>query len=288
MVNGGYLLEPYIVSEILDADGNTVMKAEPTVTRQTISKETSDIMRELIKSVVTDGTAKNASVAGFSIGGKTGTSEKIDIFDENGQRVQDKIVSFVGIAPMEDPEYIVLAALDTPSRETGIYISGGVMAAPTVGAVMADILPYLGVEKQYSPEEPAGQEMTVPDCSGLTQHDAARKLKETGLLSKTVGTGATVTDQIPSPGQRIPGGSEVLLYLAEAAQERICTVPDFTGMHRQQAAQAAGEQGLYLLITGNTDISPKVTVTHQDVPKQTQVPVGTTITLEFTDTTARD
>ena len=145
VVNGGYLLEPYIVSEIVDADGSTVLRAEPTVTRRTISKETSDTMRELIKSVVTDGTAKNASVAGFSIGGKTGTSEKIDVFDENGQRVQDKIVSFVGIAPMEDPEYIVLAALDTPSRETGIYISGGVMAAPTVGAVMADILPYLGL-----------------------------------------------------------------------------------------------------------------------------------------------
>ena len=101
VVNGGQLLEPYIVSEILDAQGNTIMKAEPTVTRQTISKETSDTMRELIRSVVTEGTAKNASVAGFSIGGKTGTSEKIDVFDENGQRVQDKIVSFVGIAPME-------------------------------------------------------------------------------------------------------------------------------------------------------------------------------------------
>jgi len=139
VVNGGNLLEPYIVSEIVDADGNTVMKAEPTVVRQTISKETSDTMRTLIESVVTEGTAKNAQVAGFSIGGKTGTSEKIDVFDENGQRVQDKIVSFVGIAPMNDPEYIVLVALDTPSRETGIYISGGVMAAPTVGAVMADI-----------------------------------------------------------------------------------------------------------------------------------------------------
>ena len=112
VVNGGNLLEPYIVSEIIDADGNTVMQAEPTVVRQTISKETSDTMRTLIESVVAEGTAKNAKVAGFSIGGKTGTSEKIDVFDENGQRVLDKIVSFVGIAPMNDPEYIVLVALD--------------------------------------------------------------------------------------------------------------------------------------------------------------------------------
>ena len=288
VVNGGYLLEPYLVSEIVDADGNTVMKAEPTVTRRTISKETSDTMRELIRSVVTEGTAKNASVAGFSIGGKTGTSEKIDVFDENGQRVQDKIVSFVGIAPMEDPEYIVLAALDTPSRETGIYISGGVMAAPTVGAVMADILPYLGVEQHFAPEELAGQEMEVPTCSGLTAEAAARKLKETGLRGKTVGTGETVTGQIPAPGQRIPGGSEVLLYLEAETEERTCRIPDFSGMHRQQAAEAAGELGLYLLVTGNGEISPNVTVTAQSIPYHTEVPVGTTITLEFTDTTARD
>lgn len=288
VVNGGYLLEPYLVSEIVDADGNTVMKAEPTVTRQTISKETSDTMRELIRSVVTEGTAKNASVAGFSIGGKTGTSEKIDVFDENGQRVQDKIVSFVGIAPMEDPEYIVLAALDTPSRETGIYISGGVMAAPTVGAVMADILPYLGVRRSYGPEDLAGQEMEVADCNGLTAGDAARKLKESGFQSKFQGTGAVVTGQIPSPGQRIPGGSEVLLYLGEEPGQRMVQVPDFSGMHRQQAAEAAGKLGLYLLAAGNGEISPKVTVTSQSIPKDTEVSVGTTVTLEFTDTTARD
>ena len=288
VVNGGYLLEPYIVSEIVDADGSTVLRAEPTVTRRTISKETSDTMRELIKSVVTDGTAKNASVAGFSIGGKTGTSEKIDVFDENGQRVQDKIVSFVGIAPMEDPEYIVLAALDTPSRETGIYISGGVMAAPTVGAVMADILPYLGVSRSYSPDDPAAREMDVEDFSGLTAADAERKLKESGLVPEFVGNGETVTSQIPAPGQRIPGGSEVLLYLGEKPEQRFAAVPDFTGMNRQQAAAAAGELGLYLLVTGNQEISPKVTVTAQDIPMQTQVPAGTTITLTFTHTTIRD
>ena len=288
VVNGGYLLEPYLVSEIVDAEGNTVMRAEPTVTRQTISKETSDTMRELIRSVVTEGTAKNASVAGFSIGGKTGTSEKIDVFDENGQRVQDKIVSFVGIAPMEDPEYIVLAALDTPSRETGIYISGGVMAAPTVGAVMADILPYLGVEKRFSPEDPAGAETEVEDVCGLTAEDAARKLKASGLTVRNLGTGETVTGQIPAPGEKIPAGSQVLLYLGDEPEERMVSVPDFTGMHRQQAAEAAGEQGLYLLVTGNGEISPKVTVTAQSIPKDTQVPPGTTITLEFTDTTARD
>ena len=147
VVNGGVLMEPYIVSEVIDRDGNTVLKQEPVAVRQVISQETSKTMCTLLQSVVEEGTAKNAAVAGFSIGGKTGTSEKIDVLDENGKPTLDKIVSFVGVAPMDDPQYIILVALDTPSRKTGLYISGGMMAAPTVGQVFADILPYLGVEK---------------------------------------------------------------------------------------------------------------------------------------------
>ncbi len=288
VVNGGNLLEPYLVSEIVDAEGNTILKAEPTVVRQTISKETSDTMRTLIESVVTEGTAKNASVAGYAIGGKTGTSEKIDVFDENGQRVQDKIVSFVGIAPMDDPEYIVLVALDTPSRSTGIYISGGVMAAPTVGAVMADILPYLGVKRNFSETDPAGQEILMEDFTDLTAADAEGKLKRIGLSVNFSGTGETVTGQIPAAGQTVPGGSEVLLYLGEQAAEETVKVPDFAGMHRQQARDAAGALGLYILVTGNDSLSPSVTVTAQNYEKDIEVPVGTTITLTFTDTHARD
>ena len=288
VVNGGYLLEPYIVSEILDADGNTVLEAQPTVTRQTIKKETSDTMRALIKSVVTDGTAKNASVAGFSIGGKTGTSEKIDVFDENGQRVQDKIVSFVGIAPMEDPQYIVLVALDTPSRETGIYISGGVMAAPTVGAVMGDILPYLGVEQTWEESDPAGRKICLENLHGLTAADAERKLKEVGLTALFSGSGETVTGQLPSAGYLIPGGSQVLVYLGQPPETETVTVPDFSGMNRSQAAEVAGKLGLYILVTGNTALQPSVTVTAQNVSSGAQIPAGTTITLEFTDTGARD
>ena len=288
VVNGGYLLEPYIVSEIIDADGNTVMQAEPTVVRQTISQETSDTMRTLIESVVTEGTAKNARVAGFSIGGKTGTSEKIDVFDENGQRVLDKIVSFVGIAPMDDPEYIVLVALDTPSRQTGIYISGGVMAAPTVGAVMADILPYLGVERHFSEEEEQGKEIVLEKYIDLTGKDAESKLKRIGLSAQFVGNGEMVTAQIPEPGQTVPGGSQVLLYLGQSPERETVEVPDFAGMNRQQASDAAGKLGLYILVTGNDEISMQVTATAQSVPKGTKVPAGTTITLEFTDTAARD
>ena len=288
VVNGGYLMEPYLVSEITDSEGNIVLKQEPTVVRQTISAETSKTMCSLIKSVVTEGTAKNASVSGFSIGGKTGTSEKIDVFDANGQRVQDKIVSFVGIAPMENPQYIVLVALDTPSRSTGIYISGGVMAAPTVGAVMADILPYLGVERSYSPEDAAGQVVVLEDMTDMTEKQAQQLLKAAGLTFRREGTGETVTGQLPAPGQSVPGDSQVLLYFGTELEQRLVQVPDFTGMNRQQASDAAGSVGLYILVAGNTDISPQVVATAQSISANTQVPLGTTIKLEFIDTKAAD
>ena len=288
VVNGGNLMEPYIVSEIFDAQGNPVMKAEPTLVRQTISPETSATMRELIQSVVTEGTAKNAQVAGFSIGGKTGTSEKIDVLDENGQPTLDKIVSFVGIAPMEDPEYIVLVALDTPSRSTGIYISGGVMAAPTVGAVMADILPYLGVEKRFSEKDPASKTVVLEDLTGFSQKDAEKYLKSGSLSAIMIGQGDTVTGQIPGPGESVPGGSQVLLYLGEMPEQTWVKVPDFSGMNRAQANDTAGKLGLRILVSGNSEISPNITVTAQDVPPGTEIPLGSTVTLQFTDTKSRD
>ena len=281
VVNGGNLMEPYIVSEVLDAQGNVVLQQEPTVIRRVIKEETSRTMCELLKSVVDVGTAKNASVAGFSIGGKTGTSEKIDILDENGQPTLDKIVSFVGIAPMDNPEY-------TPSRATGTYISGGVMAAPTVGAVMADILPYLGVEQTFSEEDAAGKTVVLDDYTGLSAEEMKKQLKKLSLTAKFVGTGDTVTGQIPQGGQSVPGNSEILIYLGGSAPTETVEVPDFTGMNRQQASAAAGELGLYVLVAGNQEVSTTVTVTAQDIAPKTQVPVGSTVRLTFADTKAPD
>ena len=285
VVNGGTLMEPYLVSEVVDAKGNTVLKQEPTAVRQVIRKETSETMCRLLESVVVEGTAKNASVSGYSIGGKTGTSEKIDVFDENGQRVLDKIVSFVGIAPMDDPQYIVLAALDTPSRETGIYISGGVMAAPTVGAVMERILPYLEVERTASAEADA-LPVLLADYSGMTAEEAKAALEEKGLTCRMVGTAPVVTGQIPAAGQSVPGGSEVLLYFGPPVPEETVTVPDFFGMNRKEAADTAADLGLYILVSGNTNREPTVTVAEQSVPPETPVRRGSTITLKFIDTKA--
>ena len=180
IVNGGYVLEPYIVSEVVDADGNTVEKNEKTVLRQVISQQTSETMRTLMEQVVTEGTASAARTPGYRVGGKTGTSEKLDEYDENGQQVKDKIVSFVGVAPIDDPKYVVLVALDTPAYSEnsekytvhGMYISGGLMAAPTVRDIFLDILPYLGVEPDYGSEDIRGVNFTVPDVIGMDETEA--------------------------------------------------------------------------------------------------------------------
>ena len=280
VVNGGRLLEPYIVSEVIDAQGNTLLRQEPTVVGNPISEETSRIMCGLIESVVTEGTAKNAAVAGYRVGGKTGTSEKIDIFDENGQRVQDKIVSFVGLAPMDDPQYIILVALDTPDTATGIYISGGVMAAPTVGAVLADILPYLEVARAQEPVI-----VTVPDVSGMEAEAARKALQELGLTAVPQGAGGVVTAQLPGADTALEQGSQVLLYLGGSVPQSV-TIPDFTGMTPSQAAEAAAEAGVTLRTAGNTEAPARVQ--HQDIPPDTRAEPGRTITITFTDPLAHD
>ena len=280
VVNGGRLLEPYIVSEIIDGEGNTLLKQEPTVLRKVISEETSQAMCAMIESVVTEGTAKNAAVSGYRVGGKTGTSEKIDIFDENGQRVRDKIVSFVGLAPMDDPRYIILVGLDTPDTSTGIYISGGVMAAPTVGAVLADILPYLEVKRAQEPVI-----VTVPDVSGLERLEAEKHLSEAGLSVLLRGDGPAVTAQLPGADTALEQGSQVLLYLGEAVPETV-TVPDFTGMTGMEAQRAAAEAGVTLRPAGNPDENARVQ--HQDLPPGTAAEPGRTITVTFTDPSAHD
>lgn len=289
IVNGGYVLEPYVVSEILDDKGNVVQKHERHVLRQAISEQTSRTMCELMESVVTEGTASNASMVGYSIGGKTGTSEKIDVYDENGRQVDDKIVSFVGVAPIDDPQYIVLVALDTPSQQTGYYISGGVMAAPVVRDVFTDILPYLNVTPHYEEEDMRFVNMSMPNVVALSPEEAEKSLQAEHLEVRFIGEGQTVTDQIPSPGAEVPGNATVLVYLGEEKPTDLVTVPNLIGLTQYEAdITITNVGGLYLQIRGSTNQAGYVTVSAQSIPAGTEVERGTTITVELTDASAQD
>ena len=296
VVNGGYVLEPYVVSEVLDENGSTVQSHEKTVLRQVISQQTSETMRDLMEKVVTEGTASAAKTPGYRVGGKTGTSEKLDTYDENGQQVKDKIVSFVGVAPIDDPKYVVLVALDTPEySETsekytlhGMYISGGLMAAPTVRDIFLDILPYLGVEPDYSSEDIRGVNFTVPDVIGLSESEAAALLAEKTITYRVVGSGAAVTDQLPLAGSQVPGNSEIILYLGAEKQATKVEVPDFIGCSVADVNYLATNAGLYVQAKGTDRTDVYVLAAYQDIEPGTEVDRGTTITVEFSSTGASD
>ena len=296
IVNGGYVLEPYIVSEVVDADGNTVQKNEKTVLRQVISQQTSETMRTLMEQVVTEGTASAARTPGYRVGGKTGTSEKLDEYDENGQQVKDKIVSFVGVAPIDDPKYVVLVALDTPAYSEnsekytvhGMYISGGLMAAPTVRDIFLDILPYLGVEPDYGSEDIRGVNFTVPDVIGMDETEAGELLAEKTITYRVVGTGSVVTDQLPAAGSQVPGNSQIILYMGAEKQATRVEVPDFIGCSVADVNYLASNAGLYVQAKGTDRTDVYVLAAYQDIEPGTEVDRGTTITVEFSSTGASD
>ena len=280
-VNGGYLHTPYLVERITDSDGNVTYRHDSTPVRQVISEQTSATVRECLEYVVASGTGKNGQVAGYRIGGKTGTADK-------GQ-TGDVVVSFLCFAPADDPQVIMLVAMDTPSRATGTYVSGGNMVAPTASTVMAEILPYLGIEPSYSAEELLGMDTTVPNVIGSTVEQAKEKLKERALSYKIVGDGDTITDQTPAGGAIIPGKSTVILYASAAKPTDKCVVPHLLGKTPSEANTAATAAGLLIRFSGTTGSeSSAIRVLSQSIDEGTEVDAGTVITVQLGDTSVTD
>ena len=280
-VNGGYLHTPYLVERIADSDGNVTYRHDDTPVRQVISEQTSATVRECLEYVVASGTGKNGQVAGYRIGGKTGTADK-------GQ-TGDVVVSFLCFAPADDPQVIMLITMDTPSRATGTYVSGGNMVAPTASTVMAEILPYLGVEPSYSAEELLGMDTTVRAAGKLLSPEAKAKLKDRALSYKIVGDGETITDQTPAGGAIIPGKSSVILYVGEEKSTDKCVVPHLIGKTPSEANTTATAAGLLIRFSGTTGSeSSSVRVLSQSIDEGTEVEAGTVITVQLGDTSVTD
>ena len=268
-VNGGYLHTPYLVERITDSDGNVTYRHDDTPVRQVISEQTSATVRECLEYVVASGT------------GKTGTADK-------GQ-TGDVVVSFLCFAPADDPQVIMLITMDTPSRATGTYVSGGNMVAPTASTVMAEILPYLGVEPSYSAEELLGMDTTVPNVIGMSVEEAKAKLKDRALSYKIVGDGETITDQTPAGGAIIPGKSSVILYVGEEKSTDKCVVPHLIGKTPSEANTTATAAGLLIRFSGTTGSeSSSVRVLSQSIDEGTEVEAGTVITVQLGDTSVTD
>ena len=280
-VNGGYLYTPHFAKQITDSDGNVVWQHDDTPVRQVISEETSATVRECLEYVVASGTGKNGQVAGYRIGGKTGTADK-------GQ-TGDVVVSFLCFAPADDPQIMMLITMDTPSRSTGTYVSGGNMVAPTASHIMEEILPYLGIEPSYSAEELMGVDTTVPNVIGMSVQEAKDRMKERGFACKVEGDGESITDQTPVGGAIIPGKSTVVLYAGAEKPDKMCTVPSLVGRTASEANTAATNAGLLIRFTGTTSSeSNTVLVFSQELEAGTEVSAGTVITVRLGDTTVRD
>lgn len=276
VANGGTLLKPYVVSEVKDADGKTISKTEPTASRQVISKETSETVLKMMKSVVDNGTGKNGYVAGYSVGGKTGTSTKLG---ESAEGEKDKyIISFAAVAPVDDPQIAMIILCDEPNQDLG----GGAICAPIAAAVTEEAMKQLGIEPIYTDDEAEHLSVSVPSVSGKDIESANASLRNAGFSVEIVGNGSTVIKQNPSSGEA-PRGGVVVLY-TETNEEDTVTVPDFSGLTVSEVNKRAAEYNLNIIISGNDSRSSKVVAYKQSEAAGNEVGIGTVIKVTFKST----
>jgi stage V sporulation protein D (sporulation-specific penicillin-binding protein) len=272
IANGGKLMKPYIVSEIKDTEGNTISKTQPTVVRQVISEETSKTVCTMMRSVVDNGTGKNGYVAGYNVGGKTGTSTKLGESKE-GER-NKYIVSFAAIAPSDDPQIALLIICDEPSVDLG----GGAICAPIAAIVIKEAMSELGVEPKYSDDELKDLSIKTPNVIGKSVSDAQSTLSNAGLKYKVIGSGKTVLKQSPTNNDTIPSGGKVVLY-TESKDKQTTKVPDFTGLTVTEANRLASDMNLNMEIAGNDSNSALVVAFKQSEAVGTEVEIGSVITV---------
>ena len=236
---------------------------------------------ECLEYVVSDGGGRNGQVTGYRIGGKTGTADKTG--------TKDVVVSFMCFAPADDPQYIMLLTMDTPSRTTGTAVFGGTMVAPVASQIMSEILPLLGVEPDYTAEELVGADTTVPNVVGQTREAAEDRLADLGFTFRTVGDGDTVTDQTPAGGAIVPNNASIILYLGAEKPDKPCTVPNVVGKSASEANKAITNAGLIMKVTGTTTASSgNVYAITQSLPAGTEVAAGTVVTVQFGDNSVLD
>lgn len=277
IANGGKLLQPYLVSSIADANGKTVKKTQTKEIRQVISADTSEKVRKMMKSVVDNGTGKNGYVAGYSVGGKTGTSTKLGE-SKNGEG--DKyIVSFGAIAPSDDPEIAMLIIVDEPNQDLG----GGALCAPIAAQVTQEAMNVLGIEPKYNDSEMKDLSKQTPNVVGKSLDEAKKTLEENNLNYVVVGDDSTITRQCPSGADTIPNGGTVYLYTDDSEKQTV-NVPNFSGLTVNEAKDLASSSNLNIQIAGNSMSSGTVVAYRQSEETQAKVEKGTVVTVTFKNT----
>ena len=278
--NGGYLVQPHVVRAETDSDGNIVKSFKTIEKRQVVSAETSKEIDHLMEMEVSEGSGKNAYVAGYRIGGKTGTAQKTDTTSPDKYLV----ASFIGVAPCDDPQYAVLIMLDEPNSPINNY--GSTIAAPVAGDLYSQILPYLGVTAVNSD---AAQQAATPNLSGKSVADATKLLNDDSLKIHVMGNGQTVTGQSPGAGSVMEKSGTVYVYTGDAQPQSTATVPNLTGMSPGKVSSALAAANLNVQFVGLAQDSGTATAYEQETAQGTKVTPGTVISVKFRDTNlARD
>lgn len=277
IANGGYLLQPYIVQSISDADGNVIQNTETTVKRQVISSETSEQMCQYLEDNTTQGGTNNGYIAGYRVGGKTGTSEKLTSTDGT----EDYIASFCGFAPADDAQVACLVFFDTP--KSGVYY-GSQVAAPVFVNIMSEVLPYLEVQAEYTNDEMQYVDTVAGSYVGLSTKKAEKQAKKDGFTVTIKGSGSKVISQIPAAAAKIPTDGNVVLYTDTDSESDVVTVPNLVGYSVSEVNSIASAYGLNVSISGVTSSSNAISIT-QDIDEGTQVSEGTVVSVKFGEST---
>ena len=277
IANGGKLMKPFVVSQISDSSGNVVKSTEPFVRNQAVSSDVAKQVCKMLQTNAISGGGKNGYVAGYRVGGKTGTSEKT--VNEDGTLSSDYIASYCGIAPADDPEVALLCYFDSPDKKINYY--GTTVAAPCFRNIMSEVLPYLGIEKVYTEAEIQNLDTVTGAYVDMKVEDAEMQIKNSSLNVRVIGNGKTVTGQNPSAYSAIPKEGTVVLYTEKDEKRTEVTVPDFSNLSLTEANNLAAELSLNICIEGSHAGDSGSYVKKQDIEKGTNVEIYTVITLTF-------
>ena len=275
-VNGGNLVQPHVVSKIVSSDGNVIETMETKVKRQVISEETSSTVRRLLQAVVDDNGGGNANIKGYAIGGKSGTSQKLDEYDNDHM---EYVSSYACFAPADDPEIIMLLLADEPDQKIGYY--GSVVCAPYARSILEEALPYLGYYPEYTDEEYAQLDVTVPLLIDVDVTTAKTTLEAMGLQCEIMGEGTNIVKQCPLTGSKVSPNGKVILYTDSNYATKYVEVPDLRQFTAKTANEALTNRGLNYVSAGASADRNDVLVQRQSVEPGTKVEIGTVIELTY-------
>ena len=279
--NGGYVVQPHVVSKITDSKGNVIKTVDKKVKRQVISDDTSKKMNEYLEYNTERQGAAAGYISGYKVAGKTGTTEKRGVTKVESSFSEDYISSFCGYAPADDPQIAMLVFFDTPD---GDAYYGSQVSSPVFINIMSEVLPYLDVKTSYTDEELGYVDASAGDYTGVSVDEAKTAVEADGFTATVKGNGSTVISQIPTVSSGLQKGGSIVLYTDSDSQSETVSVPSLIGLSPDEVNDVASAYGLNVSFSGATTSSG--TSSSQNVEAGTSVSPGTVITVSFADSSS--